>query len=55
MERSQRSHLSGMFNMERSSDQIKQDEKGDGRMSVGATLLVLIFIGGYFVWKCIND
>lgn len=24
-------------------------------MSVGATLLAFIFIGGYFVWKCIND
>ena len=24
-------------------------------MSVGATLLALIFIGGYFVWKCIKD
>ena len=24
-------------------------------MNVGATLLAFIFIGGYFVWKCIND
>ena len=29
--------------------------KGEFKMSVGATLLVFIFIGGYFVWKCIND
>lgn len=29
--------------------------EGGVKMGVGATLLVFIFIGGYFVWKCIND
>lgn len=48
-------YWNGSFQLWKIVNEIYFSLEGGIKMSVGATLLAFIFIGGYFIYKCIND